>query len=127
MNLQDETIVTLKDALDKFKKGKLTNDEFMAHISAANTFHKLMNQQIQTATLLEYQKKVYNTLERKGIVDATAHLDIGGDPEVDKVKCPEHDDPITRSECLDYSGNHPDECSGCEIGIATKDKLIPVK
>jgi hypothetical protein len=127
MNLQDETIVTLKGALDSFRKGKMGTADFMAHISAANTFHKLLNQQIQTAMLFESQKKVYNTLERKGIVDATAHLDIGGDPEVDKVKCPCHNNLITRAECLDYSGSHHDDCAGCEIGKATKDKLLPEK
>lgn len=127
MNLQDEIITTLKEALDKFKKEKMTRDDFMGHISAANSFHKLLNQQIQTAMLFENQKKVYNILERKGIVDATAHLNIGGDPEVDKVKCPEHDDLITRAECLDFSGSHLEECSGCEIGKATKEKLIPVQ
>lgn len=127
MNLQDETISTLKEALDNFKKGKMSNEAFMGHISAANTFHKLLNQQIQTATIFENQKKVYNILERKGIVDATAHINIGGDPETDKVKCPEHDNLITRSECLDYSGSHFEECSGCEIGKATKDKLCGEK
>lgn len=46
-----------------------------------------------------------------------------GDDE--KVKCPCHETLITRGECLDYSGNHPDDCGGCEIGKATKDKLLP--
>lgn len=31
MNLQDETISTLKEALDSFKKGKIDNESFMAH------------------------------------------------------------------------------------------------
>jgi len=125
MNLQDDTITTLKEALDKFKKGKMTRDDFMAHISVANTFHKLLSGEIQSAMLYENQKKVYNILERKGIVDATAHLDIGGDVEADKVKCPEHEHLITRAECLDYSGSHYEQCSGCEIGKVTKDKLCP--
>jgi hypothetical protein len=127
MNLQDETITTLQEAIKKFKNGKMNRDDFMAHISVANTLHKIINQHIQTATIYENQKKVYRILEQKGIVDATAHLDMGGDPEVDKVKCPEHDHLITRAECLDYSGSHPDECSGCEIGRATKEKLIPIQ
>jgi len=50
-----------------------------------------------------------------------------GDPEVDKVKCPLKDELILRAECLDYSGSHHDDCSGCEIGSATKDKLLGVK
>ena len=31
---------------------------------------------------------------------------------------------ITREDCLDYSGTHVDDCSGCETGKATKDVLL---
>lgn len=65
-------------------------------------------------------------LENKNMFDEATAIDLGlGDPEVDKVKCPERDDLITRAECLDYSGSHMDDCSGCEIGKATKAKLLP--
>jgi hypothetical protein len=67
-------------------------------------------------------------LERMNIMDDQIAIDMGlGDPEIDKVKCPLQDNLITRSECLDYSGHHYEDCSGCEIGKATKDKLIPVQ
>jgi len=73
-------------------------------------------------------KRAMTMLDRQGIMDDTTTIDFMlGDPEVDKVKCPEHDNLITRSECLDYSGHHHEECAGCEVGLATKDKLIPVE
>jgi hypothetical protein len=73
-------------------------------------------------------KRTMGGLERMNIMDDQVAIDMGlGDPEVDKVKCPEHDELITRAECLDYSGSHSEECSGCEIGKATKEKLIPMK
>jgi len=66
--------------------------------------------------------------ERMNLQDDTAVDLLLGDPEVDKVKCPERDDLITRAECLDYSGKHSlDDCKGCEIGTATKDKLLGAK
>jgi len=127
MSLDNHYIETLKEGLDLYRKGKLTPEQFSPYVAAANVFHKAINQKIQTATLFEKEKKIYNMLERQGITDATAHINIGGDPEADKVKCPEHDNLITRAECLDYSGSHHEECSGCEIGKATKDKLCPAR
>jgi hypothetical protein len=75
-------------------------------------------------------RRMMASLERQGVMDETTSIDfLLGDPEVDKVKCPLHDNLITRAECLDYSGDakNADDCKGCEIGIATKDKLIPLK
>jgi len=73
-------------------------------------------------------KRTMGGLERMNIMDDQVAIDMGlSDPEADKVKCPEHDNLITRAECLDYSGSHNEECSGCEIGKATKEKLIPVQ
>jgi hypothetical protein len=65
-------------------------------------------------------------LERMNIMDDQIAIDMGlGDPEVDKVKCPEHDDLITREECLDFSGHNHEICGGCEIGQKTKRTLLP--
>lgn len=55
-------------------------------------------------------------------------IDTGNeDPETDKIICPCNESLMTSGECLDYSGNHHDECDGCEIGKATKDKLLGEK
>ena len=49
--------------------------------------------------------------------------------EKKKVKCPVHGNLITRGECLDYSGmaDNMDFCAKCEIGMATKNKLLPAE
>lgn len=71
-------------------------------------------------------KRTMGGLERMNIMDDQVAIDMGlDDPELDKIKCPEHEHLITRAECLDYSGSHYEQCSGCEIGKATKDKLCP--
>ncbi len=74
-------------------------------------------------------KRTMQGLERMNIMDDQIAIDMGlNDPEIDKVKCPLFmDHLITRGECLDYSGSHYDECAGCEIGAATKDKLLPTQ
>ena len=91
---------------------------------------KLINAVVSAYGIASKNKRAMTGLERMNIMDETTAIDLMlGDPEVDKVKCPEHKDLITRQECLDYSGQekHHDECSGCEIGIATKNKLLASK
>ena len=59
------------------------------------------------------------------LMDDSTAVDLGlGDPNEDKVKCPDKGKLITRAECLDYSGEHIEDCLGCEIGGNTKKKLL---
>jgi hypothetical protein len=92
--------------------------EFEGHI-------KLINAVVSAYGISSKNKRALAGLERMNLMDDTTAIDLMlGDPETDKVKCPEKEELITRAECLDYSGSHPD-CSGCEIGQATKRKLLP--
>jgi len=87
---------------------------------------KLINAVVSAFGIASKNKRALVGLERMNLMDETTAIDLMlGDPEEDKVKCPEHDGLITRSECLDYSGHHFDDCDGCEIGKATKNKLLP--
>jgi len=89
---------------------------------------KLINATVAAFGIQSKNKRAMTGLERMNIMDETTAVDLMlGDPEMDKVKCPEHDNLITRAECLDYSGAHPDDCNGCEIGKATKSKLLPIQ
>jgi hypothetical protein len=90
---------------------------------------KLINAVISAFGIASKNKRALVGLERMNLMDDSTAVDLLlGDPEVDKVKCPEQDHLITRGECLDYSGNpkHFDICEGCEIGKTNKDKLIPL-
>ena len=86
---------------------------------------KLINAVVSAYGISSKNKRALTGLQRMNLMDDTTAVDLMlGDPEADKVKCPEQESLITRQECLDYSGTHPD-CSDCEIGIATKRKLLP--
>lgn len=86
---------------------------------------KLINAVVSAYGISSKNKRALTGLQRMNLMDDTTAVDLMlGDPEADKVKCPEQDGLITRQECLDYSGTHSD-CAGCEIGIATKRKLLP--
>ena len=86
---------------------------------------KLINAVVSAYGISSKNKRALTGLQRMNLMDDTTAVDLMlGDPEADKVKCPEQDSLITRQECLDYSGAHID-CADCEIGIATKRKLLP--
>lgn len=86
---------------------------------------KLINAVVSAYGIMSKNKRAESGLAKMNLMDSTTAVDLMlGDPEVDKVKCPILNKLITRSECLDYSGSHTEDCSGCEIGIDTKSKLI---
>lgn len=109
-------------------KGVFKLDEVSAAQREFEGQIKLINAMVSAFGIQSKNSRARTCLEQIGLMDETTAIDLMlGDPEVDKVKCPEHDNLITRAECLDYSGHHHEECAGCEIGIATKDKLIPLQ
>jgi len=86
---------------------------------------KVINAVASLYAIASKNRRAMAQLDRQGIMDDTTTIDFMlGDPEVDKVKCPVKGDLITRHECLDYSGHHFEDCEGCEIGTATKNKLL---
>jgi len=89
---------------------------------------KLINAVVSAYGISSKNKRALTGLQRMNLMDDTTAIDLMlGDPEVDKVKCPEHDKLITRAECLDYSGEPKNVgfCSQCDIGKATKRLLLP--
>ena len=88
---------------------------------------KLTNALVSAFGISSKNKRTMAALEKMNIMDETTAVDLMlGDPEVDKVKCPLFGKIITRSECLDISGtaDNVDYCEKCEIGQATKNKLL---
>ena len=79
--------------------------------------------------VMSKNKRAISGLDKMNIMDDSTAIDLMiGDPNDDKVKCPVYERLITRAECLDTSGDPStnEECQGCEIGIATKRKLLSV-
>ena len=87
---------------------------------------KLVNAVVNAYAISSKNKRALTGLSKLNLMDDTTAIDLGlGNPEVDKVKCPEQDCLITRTECLDYSSDHPDVCAGCETGRECKRILLP--
>lgn len=85
---------------------------------------KLINAVVSAYGISSKNKRALSGLEKMNIMDDTTAIDLMlGNPENDKVKCEQKDELITRHECLDYSGSHP-ECANCETGMSTKRMLL---
>lgn len=86
---------------------------------------KLLNAVVSAFAVQSKNKRAKKDLQNMNLIETTTAVDMMlGDPEVDKVKCPLTGRLITRCDCLDYSGDHYDECKGCEIGGETKEMLL---
>ena len=114
--------------MSSIMKGKFNLEEMS---SAQREFEgqiKLVNAVVNSYGIASKNKRALSGMKRMNLMDDTTAIDLMlGDPEVDKVKCPEHDELFTRSECLDFSGEAKnfEMCDGCEIGIETKRQLLP--
>lgn len=90
--------------------------------------NRMMNQVVQIFAITEKNKRAWGAMKKMNLIDDTTAVDLClGSPEVDKVVCPYHDNPITRSECLDDSGKaeNMERCQGCETGAESKRMLLP--
>lgn len=127
----NQVIHMFKESNSRMKK--IMTGDFRAEVisAAQREFEgqiKLLNAVISAFAIQSKNRRVMDGLNKMNLMDDNSAIDLClGDPNMDKVKCPYHENLITRSECLDYSGHHYDDCKGCEIGRAVKDVLLPKK
>jgi len=127
----NQLIQMFKDSntrMQKLMRGDKKNIDLDIIDAAQREFEgqiRLINATIQAFGIQSKNNRAMGALKRMNIMDDTTAIDLMlGDPETDKVKCPEREELITRAECLDYSGSHAD-CAGCRIGQETKERLLP--
>ena len=86
---------------------------------------RLINAVVSAFGIASKNKRAMAGMKKMNLLDDDTAIDLLlGDPNQDKVKCPESDTLITKADCLDYSGSHHDVCDGCEIGVSVKNKLL---
>lgn len=108
--------------------GKFDPEKIATAQREAEIQNRIMNQVVQLFAVTEKSKRAWGVMKKMNLIDDTTAVDLAlGNPEVDKVKCPYHDNLITRSECLDESGEaeNMERCQGCEIGAESKRLILP--
>jgi hypothetical protein len=109
--------------------GRIDMENMNARIRALEVQVKMLNSVINIYAVASKNKRMLTSLGKMNVINETSAVFAIGDPELDKVICPYHDNLITRSECLDESGmaENMERCQGCETGIESKRLILPVE
>lgn len=89
---------------------------------------KLINSIVSAYGISSKNKRALSGLEKMNLMDDSTAIDLGlGDPELDKVKCPNDGQLITRADCLGYSGTSEniEDCKSCQNFATTRKLLLP--
>jgi len=98
----------LRNGTTKPETIALEQKEFVAQI-------KFLNALIQAYAVDSKNRRMLKDFKRMQLIGDDTVIDMGfGDPSEDKILCPLRDMVISRADCLDWSGSHVNECTGCE-------------
>jgi len=126
MGLLEQEIYELRNLRRDYRLGKFDAQHINTEIAIYSQTEKRAKLLLQAhVSGAKIKSGLLKEIFKSNMIGEGQAIDLGeASPEDDKVKCPEQDKLILRSECLDYSGSHAD-CIGCETGKATKEKLLP--
>lgn len=123
---------------DMFKKSNsrmntIMKGEFnLPEISAAQREFegqiKLINAVVNAHAVDSKNRRALKKMENMNLMDGSTAIDLGlGDPEVDKIKCPNDGQLMLRADCLEYSGKSEniETCKVCDNFNITRKMLLP--
>jgi hypothetical protein len=128
MNQITQMFMESNNRMKRILKGGFKYEEIAAAQREFEGQIKLINAVVSAFGIASKNKRALSGLKNMNLMDDETAIDLLiGDPEDDKVKCPELNRLLSSHECLDYSGDHNEECAGCEIGKSVKNKLCPTR
>lgn len=115
-----------------YLSGKI-EPEIFQNLLAAKTLKEKVAKDVLNVLIVSAKysagNKLYKKIVKKGIIgeDTIIAPKLPAQIEDEKVLCPIKKEQITRSKCLEYSGEKAnfDACKECDIGLANKKLLIP--
>ena len=115
VKFNEKLIQYLQKSLVDFEIGKISSQTFGGRLMCTNQISRIIEQ--------NYKHRMEEFKTKKQI-DIDIEFNLPLDYENDRIKCPDQNNKyITRSECLDYSGENP-SCSNCEHFKITRQLLI---
>ena len=129
MGLLETEIKEIRNALQKFTAGKLTENQFAAAMAVYSQTEKRAKLIIQAvvADAKIPRKKILPRLIAKNLMGDESAIDYVID-EIgeEKVICIEKNNVlITREDCLTYSGQNMSACNDCDHFNITRRILLP--
>ena len=126
MGLLETEIKELRDMNKQLMDGKIKPAEVNARVAIYSQTEKRAKMLLQAYALSVRQgPSVLEAIKKTNLIGDDA-IDTGGDPELEKIKCPYMQGLITRSECLDISGHAkaPETCEVCKNYGETRKALF---
>ena len=129
MNRLSHTLQELDELDQLFKEGKVNSDVVRSRVAIFNQKQKAINSTINAASLIfKYgDKKIRKNIVEKISNDVEIkHIDF----ETQKIKkCPALKKEISRTKCLDYSGEetHLEKCVKCPEFNVTRNMILGQK
>ncbi len=128
MALISEQVEALQKLLKRMDNGSIDNEEVATRCKVHSLIHKQQALALSTMALSlangMTQKKLHSAgLIGKNEIIRTDSEELGRE----LIECPDQDDIITRSECLDFSGEEKnyESCNSCKNFKLTRNLLMP--
>lgn len=126
MGIIETEIEELRLLTQKYDRGLVTDEHVRTMVSIYGQTHKRVSSLIQLMGMAaKHGNKILNRSSSKNLIGRESAIDLGVSIEDEKIKCIARDDLLfPRSNCIDYSGSHPEECNGCRQKAITNALLL---
>ena len=130
MNQVTKMFMESNERLKSIMKGPVNLEQLSVAQREFEGQIKLINAVVAAYGIMSKNKRAMTGLQNMNLMDDSTAIDLMlGDPEEDKIRCPEMDVLLSRQECLDlsWSSKRNESCAGCRVGINNKQRLMPLK
>ena len=126
MALIQTEIRELRQLLRRFQAGKVDPEHVMTETAIYNEIYKRENLAFKILAQSYVSHYIAKKAEETNLLSSNTAIEVDTQSdEDDKLKCPLQDGGlITRARCLEYSGSHYDDCSGCDQKAITNKLLL---
>lgn len=129
MGLLQQEIKELRQMLKHYDAGKYDREHIQTKVAVYSQIEKRSRLILQALALgAKYGKSRFNQVLKIGLLGDGTVIDLSPEEiNEEKVLCPLRDRHITRSACLEYSGEvaHFEDCKNCETGLVNKGLMCP--
>ena len=108
--------------LEKITKGDYNKEQMSDAYREFSGQIKLVNAVIMAYAVSSKNKRAMGAFKKMNLVDDETAINLGL-PDSDMIQCDKIKKIMLRSDCLDYSGDHVEDCQHCE-NFATTRRLI---
>lgn len=127
MLLMDMEVAKLNNYREQFDNKKITMETLQTQIVFSNQIMKLarFDLEVQIARM-KYGRKMEGMVKDSNLLNGTMLLQLSTNEKSIHINCQYHKDPISKEQCLDYSGQADNvaNCQECEHFSSTRQVML---